>query len=183
MLSLILTVALSLFAPCSPSDTVATERPDDFTLRYQWDAGALPPPYSYQVQVSVDADGSGTAQIRMNGSGAPAWTESFRASAEQMDETYKAFCESGVFATEWQEPEALPVGGSSWRLRATALGERVVIPPYAVSSPIRDLGQVVDAVEEIVPRGLWQSLEARRDAYMASQRSGGPSASTLLPRR
>lgn len=181
MLSLALTIALALFAPCSPSDTTAAERPDDFTLRYQWDAGPLPSPYGYQVQVSVEADGSGTAQIRMNGSGAPVWSEAFRASAEQMDETYTAFCESGVFVTEWQEPENTPVGGSSWRLRTSAHGERVVIPPYAVSSPARSLDQVVDAVEEIVPRRIWQKLEAKRDAYMANQQGSGPS-DVVLPR-
>ena len=180
MLSLVLTLALSLLAPCSPSDTTAAERPADFTLRYQWDTGSLPPPYSYQVRVSVDGDGSGTAQIRMNGSGAPAWSESVRASAEQMDETYKAFCESGVFATEWRNPDSIPVGGSSWRLRATALGERVVIPPYAVSTPARSLDRVVDVIEEIVPRRIWQTLEAKRDAYMASQRSGGPSTASRI---
>jgi len=182
MLSLVLTVALGLFAPCSPADTVAAERPDDFTLRYQWDAGPLPPPYGYQVQVSVEADGSGTAQIRMNGSGAPVWSEAFRATAEQMDETYTAFCESGVYVTEWHEPDAVPVGGSSWRLRTTALGDRVVIPPYATSTPARSLDQVVDVVEEIVPRRIWQKLEAKRDAYMANQRGSGPSA-VVLPRR
>ncbi|GAB5534991.1 MAG: hypothetical protein Rubg2KO_12400 [Rubricoccaceae bacterium] len=179
MLSLALTLAL--FAPCSPSDTTAAERPDDFTLHYQWDAGSLPPPYGYQVQVSVEADGSGTAQIQMNGGG-PTWSEPFRATAEQMDETYKAFCESGVYVTEWQEPDAVPVGGSSWRLRTSALGDRVVIPPYATSSPARSLDQVVDAVEEIVPRRIWQKLEAQRDTYMADQRGSGPSA-VALPRR
>ncbi|MEO0557682.1 MAG: hypothetical protein AAF170_05795 [Bacteroidota bacterium] len=176
MLSFALTLALALFAtPCSPADTTAPERPSDFTLRYQWDAGSLPPPYGYQVRVNVDADGSGMAQIQMNGQNAPVWTERFRATAEQMDETYRAFCESGVYVTEWQEPDAVPVGGSAWRLVTTANSDRVVIPPYAISSPARSLDQVVDVVEEIVPRSMWQRLEAKRDAYQASQGSGGPS--------
>lgn len=184
MLSVLLTLALALFAtPCSPSDTTASERPDDFTLRYQWDTGTLPPPYSHQVLVSVDADGSGTAQIQMNGSNAPAWSETFRATAEQMDATYKAFCESGVFATAWQNPDTYPVGGSSWRLQATALGDLVVIPPYAVSTPARSLDRVVDAIEEIVPRRIWQTLEAQRNAYIAGTRTTGPSMASLPPLR
>lgn len=188
MLSLALTLALALFAPCSPADTadvtsaMAPERPTDFTLRYQWDAGPLPPPYGYQIRVSVDADGSGTAQIRMNGSNAPVWTEAFRATAEQMDETYRAFCESGVYVTQWSSPADPPVGGSAWRLVTTANGDRVEIPPYALSSPARSLDQVVDAVDEIVPRPIWQTLEARRDAYLAGQHPNGPSISMSMRR-
>lgn len=183
MLSLALTFALALFAtPCSPADTTAPERPADFTLRYQWDAGPLPPPYGYQVRITVNPDGSGMAQVRMNGQNAPVWTEPFRATAEQMDRTYRALCASGVYVTQWSSPDDIPVGGSAWRLVTTANGDRVEIPPYALSSPARSLGGVVEAIEAVVPRAMWQALEAKRDAYLSGPGARGPSISMSMRR-
>jgi hypothetical protein len=56
-----------------------TAPPADFSLRYTWRAGTLPPPYHYDYRIVLHADGSGKMIMVPNypAPDVPMWEESF----------------------------------------------------------------------------------------------------------
>ncbi len=153
-----------------PNERPPEPRPPDFSLVYEWSEGSLPPPYHYEYSIRIGEDGAG--EVRMlpdyEYSNPPEWVEAFHVTPEQLDEFYQSAWSAGLFATRWETEEDPPVGGSSESLLVTAAGKKYQIPWYVPPEQQAAVETIIHAVNDLVPADLWQTLEARRQAYMQS---------------
>jgi hypothetical protein len=159
-------LACSLFTPGSPA---LDERPADFSLVYEWREGSLPPPYHYEYTISVTADGAGTLTLVPDypGPAVPIWTETFGLDAAALDALYAQLAAEGAFTTGWRAEDDPPVGGSYSWLTLTAGGREIEIPPFPIESQTAAASRIEAAVNALVPADLWDSINARREQYVA----------------
>lgn len=162
-------IACALFSPEVPVDA----RPDDFSLRYYWSEGSLPPPYHYAFTIALAADGAGTVTMTPDypGPEVPVWTETFVLDAAALDAFYSQLVAAGAFSTDWREEDEPPVGGSHYTIELTANGEVVTIPHFVVAGQAAAQGDISDAIVAAVPQTVWDTLEAQRQAYV--EENGG----------
>jgi hypothetical protein len=159
-------IACSVFSPALPTPGA---RPGDFSVRYDWFEGSLPPPYHYEYTVAIAADGTGTVTMVPDypGDAVPVWTESFTLDQAALDDLYRQLAASGAFTTRWAEEDDPPVGGSYATTSLTANGASVSIPSSVVPAQSAAQGEIAAAINAQVPQEIWDRLQAQRDAYVA----------------
>ncbi len=170
LLPLFALLACSLFSPEAPAvDT----RPDDFSARYDWYEGSLPPPYHYEYSIVIEANGAGTVEMAPDypSEGVPVWTETFTLEPAALDALYQQLAAQGAFTTQWREEDDPPVGGSHFSTGLTANGETVEIPSFVVANQAAAQGQISEALVGVVPQDIWDRLEAQRQQYV--EENGG----------
>lgn len=147
--------------------SVPADRPDDFSVRYAWQEGSLPPPYHYSYEVTIAADGSGQVTFLpdYDFSDPPIWIETFALDAAQMDALYQQMLDAEVFSRSWAEADDIPVGGSSAVLDVTAAGNILTVPAFPASGSDQ-ADQAKQAVYSAVPGDIWERLNAQRDQYV-----------------
>lgn len=167
---LLLTLGLTLTA-CGGGGTGAA--PDDFTLRYEWRAGSLPPPYHYEYTISVGPDGGGVIVMVPNypGEGVPEWREEFTLTRAELDGLYQLLTEQGLLSERWREEDQPPVGGSYAWVVVTAGGRQVELPSFVEAGQRPRAEAMYAAIEALVPQATRADLEARRATYV--QENGG----------
>jgi hypothetical protein len=152
--------------------TALIARPDDFSLRYEWREGSIPPPYHYEYSISIKPDGRG--QVVMvpdyHSDQVPIWTETFRLQPTELDALYASLTEQGLFRQVWQAPHRLPVGSSSQTLVIVAQGKSIVLPDYVVPEQAPAAKAIYATVIELVPKSIWTELYARRAEYVKEHR-------------
>jgi hypothetical protein len=173
-------MSCSLFAPKATPTPTATAaptaahplpdtRPADFSVRYHWAEGSLPPPYHYEYTVS--AGPGNTLAIAMipdyPSDDVPTWTETAPLDDATLDALFALAVEQGAFTTAWQQTDDIPVGGSSWSLTLTAGGRQVEIPPYLIETQTAAAEAIASAVEAQVPADAWARLNSLREDYVA----------------
>jgi hypothetical protein len=149
-----------------PSDRPAgrsTGAPDDFSVRYFWDTGSLPPEYHYRHVIEVQPDGSGTTSIARSYGDGPSQTLPFQLDEGAMDALYADLDAAGLFSTQWRQESDPPVGGSYWSLTAMANGRTVEVPTYVVEGQQATAEQIAGRVRAAVPDTVQAALDAWRE--------------------
>lgn len=163
-------LAVVLFLSACGADAAAGLPPDDFSIRYDWSEGSLPPPYHYEYTITLAADGSGLMVMIPDypGPDVPVWEEPFSVPPEELDRLHDLMIEQGLIHERWSERDDPPVGGSSASLEVTRSGEMIEIPAFPVDGQAERAAAIFAAVEAIVPQAVRDDLEQRRAAYEAA---------------
>ena len=148
-------------------------RPDDFGVEYEWRAGSLPPPYHYSYTVIIKPSCQSEIVLIPDYSSitVPKWTESFKVEDQGLNDLYRVMVENGLFTQKWRQLDKAPVGGSSQTLVVTAQGKRFKVEDYLVSEQQVSAAEMYAAVRALVPKDIWERLQARRQQYMQEQRN------------
>ena len=141
-------------------------RPNDFSVRYEWVAGSMPPPYHYEYMITIGPGTGGEVVLRPDYSGmdAPEWSESFSVSEEALDGLWDLLGEHDVFGREWTKINDGVVGGSLQWMRGAAGGKEFSIPSRVAESVVA----MYAAVKSIVPEAVMSDLLSRREEYERS---------------
>lgn len=149
-------------------DTGPKTRPADFALTYAWSAGSLPPPHHYSYEVRVAANGKGEVHYTPGYSGMqgiPTWVMPIALSPAQLDAYFELTRVKKLYATVWQEPKQVRVGGSSSTLHVTAAGQAYKIPSQQVPEQEAAAKAMLDGARELVPDKLWDELAELRKQF------------------
>lgn len=143
-------------------------RPGDFTVLYEWQEGSLPPPYHYEYTIDIQPDGQGEVTMIPDypSDTVPTWTEAFTVEQAKLDELYQLMVDKGMFSTKWQAQDMPPVGGGSDSLTVTAQGSDFHIPYFVIVRQATAASEIVSAVAALVPREVWDKLDAQREQYV-----------------
>jgi hypothetical protein len=160
--------ALLLLAACATG--AEGPPPADFSLRYDWREGSLPPPYHYEYTITLAADGTGLMTMVPDypGPDAPVWEEPFTVPPEEVDQLHDLMVEQGLLRERWREADDTPVGGSSASLEVTRDGKTIQIPSFPPDGQRERAAAIFAAVEAIVPQAIRDDLERRRAEYEAA---------------
>ena len=143
-------------------------RPDDFTVEYEWREGSLPAPYHYEYTVIIKPSSQSKIVLTPDYASitVPKWTEYFKVEEHGLNDLYRVMVENGLFTRKWRQLAAEPVGGSNQTLVVTAQGKRIKVEDYVVSEQQVSAKVMYAAVQALVPKEIWERLEARRQQYM-----------------
>jgi hypothetical protein len=148
-------------------------RPDDFGVEYEWREGSLPPPYHYTYTVIIKPSGQSEIALTPDYPSitVPKWTEFFEVEEQVLNDLYRVMVENGLFTRKWRQLDMVPVGGSNQTLVVTAQGKLIKVEDYLVSEQQVSAKAMYSAVQALVPKDIWERLQARRQQYMQEQRS------------
>jgi hypothetical protein len=167
-------VMLLLVAGCAqrspgtpkPDDTVM---PADFAGTVSYANGTVPPPYHYEWTVTFD-DSSAVVEWRPGYEEATEpWRETVDITDDQRSHLYGQLRDIGLFDMSEASDDGM-VGGPGGHLEITARGK--TYDPGSLGSSedsARVLGNVADAVKELVPADVWDGLKAKQDDWSAQQ--------------
>ena len=142
-----------------------TPKPPDFSVRYKWSEGALPPPYHYEYTIDLGPGDAGKIVFLPDypSHDPPVWTETFDLDPKDLDRLHALMEEKGVYERKWTELENGSVGGSLEWMEATAGSGQFLVPSAIEEAAV--VKDVYKALKALVPEGLWKSLMARREKF------------------
>jgi NitT/TauT family transport system substrate-binding protein len=151
-----------------------TKRPADFSFRYTWSAGSMPPPYHYEytIEIGPGTEGKITFLAGYAGMDAPQWVETFRVEDEDADRLYALVAEKKLMEKKWRTQEAPPVGGSSYWAQITSNGRQADIPSHLESGDEAVVADVYEDMRALVPKSVWDDLMDRYNRYQKEFKSG-----------
>lgn len=136
--------------------------PADFSVRYHYDVGSLPPPYHYAYTVRIGPGAQGEVEYEQSYEGEEGydtWTEPFSISGEEVEALYDLMVEQGVFARSWQQTDDPPVGGDAEWLDVTAGGKEFSVPSYVAGRGAENaIGEVYEAINALVPASIREKI-------------------------
>lgn len=144
------------------------KRPDDFSVKYEWRAGSMPPPYHFEYSIEINS--AGYVKVTMipdyPSERVPRWIETFTLTAVELDKLYKVMTDNGLFTERWQRLARQPIGGSRQEMAVTARGKQFVIEDYLVAEQEASAKVMYSAVTSSVPKTIWDKLNAEREKYI-----------------
>lgn len=142
--------------------------PADFSFKYEWLEGSMPPPNHYEYLIKVDSNGSGRLEYRPDyeGAGTPLWTEDFSVPAEKMAKLYKQMSDTGVFEKNWKESKELRIGGAYGWLEVVVNGKNFSTPSQPVEKDEEKIATLYDAVITLIDEKVWDKMEDKRQDYI-----------------
>jgi len=143
-------------------------RPNDFVVEYKWREGSLPPPYHYEYTVIIKPSIRSEIVLTPDypSSTVPQWTEYFKVEEQDLNGLYRVIVDNGLFTRKWRQLDVAPVGGRNQTLVVTAHGKRIRVEDYLVSEQQISADVMYAAVQALVPKEIWERLQARRHQYM-----------------
>lgn len=143
-------------------------RPADFSVSCQGSTGPIPPPHYFEHTIRIGPGPEGALEMTAGypGPGTPVWNERFPLGPEHLDWLYDALAGQGLFSQQWPARPDVPVGGGSLVLRAVANGQQFTLPPYLGPAQEPAAAAMRGAVRALLPPGLWETVNARREAYV-----------------
>ena len=159
----LLALLLSACTAVPTTDQPTDGRPADFSVRYDWDTGSLPPPYHYRVVTEVGPDGDGTATVTLHYGEGPSHTVAFRLDAAALDALYADLRAEGLSSTAWAEESHPPVGGAYGWVTAAADGRTVEVPAFVVAGQRAAAARITERVRAAVPEAERAALAAWRE--------------------
>ena len=146
--------------------------PDDFSLSFNWNTGALPPKYYYAYVITIGPGPQGEfeyisgydSSIESN-----RWITSFSVSKDEIEELYTYLKNPNIFRTRWKTGRGL-TGGSTTSLIITAYGKEYQIPSI---SELEDADRILveeamDLIRGYVPESIWEEMNDRQTQYEES---------------
>jgi hypothetical protein len=161
-----LVVSCATIARITPTP-MPDQRPDDFSVLYEWSEGSLPPPYHYEYSITIGPGPTGQVVMIPDypSDTTPRWTEPFPVSTPELDGLYATLRDGGMWSTAWEAMQDPPVGGSSDSLTATAFGNTAEVPSFVVTGQTDAAEAAAAAVRALVPQEVWDRLETQRQKY------------------
>jgi hypothetical protein len=144
------------------------DRPEDFSVLYEWQEGSLPPPYHYEMAMRISPDGQGEVTLVPDypSGQVPVFSEPFPVSARALDGLFRLMIENGLLETSWQAQEDPPVGGEVEWLTVTAGGRQVEIPAFVLPEQQSQVKAMAEALRALVPAETWERLQILKDKYI-----------------
>lgn len=142
--------------------------PPDLTVTYQYRAGSMPPPYHNEYTVSIGPGVQGHVNYSPDypSDKTPVWTEVFTPTTAQLDQLYSIILANRLTRKSWSELSMPPVGGSVEWATITVNNQTTNIPHALEASDTADVGILYAYVRDtLVPKSIWDSLEAQRDEW------------------
>jgi len=149
------------------------EMPDDFSLVFSWNTGALPPAYRYDYVITIGPGEQGEFDFIPgygDGNDPNRWTTAFEVTNADLQALFTYFQENGFFNKKWGGGIDR-VGGSTTSMTLTAFGKDHPVPSIS-SLEGADLNKVENAqsfIRGFVPDAVWEEMEARQQAFESSQ--------------
>jgi hypothetical protein len=142
--------------------------PADFSVRYEWRAGSMPPPYHYEYTIRVGPGTEGQIVYRPDyeSEGIPTWTESISVTGQQLAGLYALVVDRKLLRENWGRVLDPPVGGSVQWAEITASGKTYRIPTQLQGFQESAAAHLYEAVKALVPQVTWDKLEAQREQYV-----------------
>jgi len=140
-------------------------RPHDFSVRYKWIEGSLPPPYHYEYEICIGPGVSGEIVFYPDYpiENPPVWTETFSVDDRALDELYALIMERELFTKKWTEIEDPPVGSHLEWLEVVAYRDHILVPSVIEESEI--VNDAYSMIRSLVPAWIWSKLMRQRDQY------------------
>lgn len=142
-------------------------KPADFCIRYEWQAGTMPPPHHYEYTIRIWPNQMGEIEFCPDYAfnEPPIWTEKFSVADEAVATLYQAMVLKKVMRPEWPEPQEETVGGSLQWMEFSAHGAHFSIPPRLTLGDTAVMDELYQAVRALVPATVWSALNSQREAY------------------
>jgi hypothetical protein len=140
----------------------------DFSLRYEWAAGSMPPPYHYELVILVNGtSGLLTCLPDYPLHSPPEWKFPFSVSTDQAEMLIRLMTTARVFRASWRKPASHTVGGDWETLSVQLSGKEGSIPARLTEKDAANLHPVYTAIRNLVPAEIWTQIEILRTAFMA----------------
>jgi len=141
---------------------------DDYSLRYSWTEGSIPPPHHYEYDILFDSTGNGSVAMIPDypGQDVPCWTEPFAVAPDAARDLLALMVSEGLLTRKWRAVPRPPVGGSHAWLTVTAAGRQIKVPPFPLKSQQEHAAKIFVAVRALVPQSVWDKLDAQRQLYI-----------------
>jgi hypothetical protein len=159
---ILIAMGIFLITSCNSNPSLC---PDDFSLTLNWNTGALPPQYYYTYTIKMNPQGKTefSYQPGYESNNADNWQTDFTLTPQQMDELYQFLEENNVLRSNWKKGQPM-LGGSGTSIQINAGGKEYLIP--SVSSMEQTDREIVyavmDRINELVPREIWDEMNARQ---------------------
>ncbi|MBL7164239.1 MAG: hypothetical protein ISS57_16720 [Anaerolineales bacterium] len=139
--------------------------PQDFSVKYRWCEGTIPPPHYYEFSIVIGPGNTGVITIYPDypQHDPPVRVEQFTVSNEALSELYTLMIKRRLFRQAWTEIQDAPVGGSLEWLHTIAAGVEHAIP--ILIEEVEEVQQIYKLIRSLVPEGIWSALMARREAF------------------
>jgi hypothetical protein len=141
----------------------AEKQPDDFTLYYYWNTGALAPEYYYQYEIEIGPAGNGILTLQ-NGYEEDDENEKifeFAVSQSDWNDFFDWLNENKILRKNWKESGEILLGGSTTEVKLQVNGEKYIVPSVSVLS--QNEREIYYALEEqiklLVPADIWKQIE------------------------
>ena len=167
-LGVLLILLTSIFTACAAEPV---QRPEDFSLTFGWNTGALPPQYFYSYTISVEPDGTGKLTYQPGyqlDNTENFWQTEFNLTNKQMDDLYQYLLDNDLLRSSWKEGEIL-LGSSGTSISITANGKEFLVPSISKLQQADRLlvNAAMDYIHSLVPQDIWDEMDARQQKYEA----------------
>ena len=141
--------------------------PQDFRIRYEWQAGSLPPPYHYEYTIQIGPAPEGEVEFRPDYSfnDPPVWTERFDVAEQDLTRLHELMADKGIFSKRWQPSEQVLVGGGAQWAEISANGKQYIIPSQLDPELTEKMGEMYEAIRALVPEATWKKLKVKHKDY------------------
>ena len=168
--SIILIIGIGIIIMgCEANDL---QMPDDFSLSFDWNTGALPPKYRYAYVITIGPGPQGEFEYISgydSSNESNRWVTSFPLSKEKLGELYSYLENQDILRTRWNTGRGL-IGGSTTSLILTAYGKEYQIPSI---NELKDadkilIEEVMDEIRGYVPDSIWDEMNNRQTRHEES---------------
>ena len=149
-------------------NTKSPQTPDDFSLYFEWNTGALPPQYTYTYTITL---GPGTHGMLAYQPGYEEdklhhWEVDFFVSEQQMVDLYQYLDSQDMFRSNWEVGESME-GSSGTTLILYDKGKQYNIPNISIldRSEYARVDAAMEAIRALVPRTIWDEMDARQKEF------------------
>jgi hypothetical protein len=134
--------------------------PEDFSFRFRWQMGSVPPPYYYEYTITIEADGSGNIELLPDypQNRPQKRTAPLRLNKTIISSLFEEMQTAGLFEKVCAEVESNWTGGSQASLDVHAWGKDFHVPYSISSSDMQRLEPVFLSIQEFVPTQLLNGL-------------------------
>jgi hypothetical protein len=140
--------------------------PPEFSIRYDWIAASVPPPYHYEYRIDAGADGGRISFVPdYSMHDPPTWEVSFKVDLHKWLWLYEELVRARCFRPRWSAPRRRRIGGETHLLQISLPGKVFQIPSELTDRDALALQPVFSAVQALVPQAIWDELIARQGAY------------------
>ena len=166
----IVVILLSSLLICACGRAPAS-RPEDFSIKFEWDTGALPPQYHYSFTIAVGSGLSGEFFYQPgygDEASADLWQTGFDMKSKDLDALYQFLLDEGMLRSEWATGQPL-LGGQGTSLVITTSGKTYQIPSVSgLTQPERSKVEAfIELLRGIVPQSIWDEMDARQEDFEA----------------
>ena len=153
-------------------EAIDPQMPDDFSLSFDWNTGALPPKYHYAYVITIGPGPQGEFEYIPgydDSNKSNRWVTSFPLSKDELEELYLYLDDQDIFRARWNTGRGL-IGGSTTSLILTAYGKEYQIPSI---NEIKDadkilIEEVMDEIRGYVPDSTWEEMNDRQTRHEES---------------